>query len=74
MLDYDEKQQLLFRGFGPVLFILKINTMNTFIQQWCIKMNSIDSKDINCYQIYLFRINTVLLNFLFLKDSWKSCF
>ncbi len=40
--------------------------MNTFIQQECIKLVKSDSED-----IYNGQINAVLLNFLFIKESWK---
>ncbi len=36
-----------------------------FVQQGCIKLSKSDSED-NRYKIFIFHINTVLLNFLFL--------
>ncbi len=41
--------------------------MNTVIQQGHIKLIKSDSKDI----YNAFQINAALLNFLFIKESWK---
>ncbi len=45
-----------------------LKEINTFIQQGCIKLIKSDSKDL---QYIFFLINAVLLNFLFIKESWK---
>ncbi len=39
--------------------------INNFIQQRCIKLIKNDSKDFNIFS------NAVLLNCLFIKESWK---
>ncbi len=45
---------------------------NTFIQQGRIKLIKSDSQDIyNITKRFLFQINTVLLNFLVICESWK---
>ncbi len=43
------------------------NENNTLIQQGHIKWTKSDSNDIYSYKIFLFQINSVLLNFLFIK-------
>ncbi len=48
---------------------------NAFIQQICIKLiksDSIDIYDIDKY--FYFQINAILLNFLFIIESWKKKF
>ncbi len=44
--------------------------INTFIHQGCIKLIKSDSKLI--YKIFIFQINAVLLNCLFIQESWKK--
>ncbi len=51
---------------------LSAQTINTFINQASIKLIKSDSKDITCHERFLIRINAVLLNFLFIKKSWKK--
>ncbi len=42
----------------------------TSVQKFGVRFG--DSKDTQCYKRFMFHINAVLLNFLFIKDFWKK--
>ncbi len=50
-----------------------LKEINTFIQKRRIKFIKSDSKDFCVTKKYIFQLNAVLLNFLFIEESWKKC-